>query len=112
MDCCINDLRNKEVINVTNGKRLGYVSDIEVDINDARLLAISVPGESGIFSRAPDIKIPWACIEHIGEDLIIVNMKNITQQMRESVTEIHFYTACFVYTSILFVWKKFIDFQK
>ena len=81
MDCCINSLRNKEVINVLNGKRLGYVSDIEVDINDARLLAIIVPGESGIFSRAPDIKIPWTCIQHIGEDLILVNMKNQVEKV-------------------------------
>ncbi len=77
MDCCINDLRNKEVINVSNGKRLGYVSDIEVDIRDARLLSIIVPGEGGLFSRAPDIKIPWACIEHVGEDLILVKVKSV-----------------------------------
>ena len=52
--------------------------DIEVDTDDARLLAITVPGEGGIFARGRDIKIPWACIEHIGDDLIIVNMKNLT----------------------------------
>ena len=81
MDCCINSLRNKEVINVSNGKRLGYVSDIEVDINDARLLSIIVPGESGLFSRSPDIKIPWTCIQHIGEDLILGNMKNQVEKV-------------------------------
>ena len=52
--------------------------NIEVDTDDARLLAITVPGEGGIFARGRDIKIPWACIEHIGDDLIIVNMKNLT----------------------------------
>ena len=76
MDCCLNDLKNKEVINIVSGKRLGYVSDIEVDTLDARLLYLILPGEGGIFSRSPDIKIPWACIEHIGEDLIIVKLKD------------------------------------
>ena len=76
MDCFLTELKNKEVINITTGKRLGYVSDIELDICDARLVSIIIPGESGLFSKAPCIKIPWACIEHIGEDLIIVKMKD------------------------------------
>ena len=76
MDCFLTELKNKEVINITSGKRLGYVSDIELDICDARLVSIIIPGESGLFSKAPSIKIPWACIEHIGEDLIIVKMKD------------------------------------
>ena len=75
MDCFLTELKNKEVINVSSGKRLGYVSDIELDTCDARLLALIIPGEGGLFSKAPSIKIPWACIEHIGEDLIIVKMK-------------------------------------
>ncbi|MBE6582610.1 MAG: YlmC/YmxH family sporulation protein [Ruminococcaceae bacterium] len=76
MDCFLTELKNKEVINITSGKRLGYVSDIELDICDARLVSIIIPGEGGLFSKAPCIKIPWACIEHIGEDLIIVKMKD------------------------------------
>lgn len=77
MDCRMSDLKNKEVINVVGGKRLGYVSDVEVDTIDARLLSIILPGEGGgLFSRSPTIKIPWACIEHIGEDLIIVRLKD------------------------------------
>ena len=76
MDCFLTELKNKEVINVSSGKRLGYVTDIELDTCDARLLALIIPGEGGLFSKAPSIKIPWACIEHIGEDLIIVKMKD------------------------------------
>ena len=76
MDCFLTELKNKEVINVSSGKRLGYVSDIELDTCDARLLALIIPGEGGIFTKSPCIKIPWACIEHIGEDLIIVKMKD------------------------------------
>ena len=45
MGCSINELKSKEVINVSDGKRLGFVKDIEVDTDDARLLAITVPGE-------------------------------------------------------------------
>ncbi len=76
MDCFLTELKNKEVINITSGKRLGYVSDVELDISDARLISIIIPGEGGLFNKAPSLKIPWACIEHIGEDLIIVKMKD------------------------------------
>ncbi len=88
MDCCLNDLRNKEVINVYSGKRLGYVSDVELDTRDARLLSILVPGEGGLFSRAPALRIPWACIEHIGEDLIIVNIKEPVVKERAGSTKL------------------------
>ena len=76
MDCCLTELRNKEVINIYSGKRLGFVSDVELDVKDARLLSILVPGEGNLFGRGPSLRIPWACIEHIGEDLIIVNIKD------------------------------------
>ena len=76
MDCFLTDLKNKEVINISSGRRLGFVSDIELDTCDARLVSLIIPGESGLFSKSQSIKIPWACIEHIGEDLIIVKMKD------------------------------------
>ncbi len=79
MDCVFTDLRNKEVVNRYSGKRLGYVTDVELDTRDARLLAILVPGEGGLFRRSPALRIPWACIEHIGEDLIIVNLKDLIE---------------------------------
>lgn len=78
MSCCISEMKNKEVINVYDGKRLGFVCDVEVDICDARVVAILVPGEcEGLFSRAENIRIPWACIQHIGDDIIIVNIKDL-----------------------------------
>lgn len=78
VDTFLSDIKNKEVINVANGRRLGYVCDVELDTLDARLLSIVIPGENaGIFSKAHPISIPWACIEHIGEDLIIVNVKDL-----------------------------------
>lgn len=78
MDTFLSDIKNKEVINVANGKRLGYVCDVELDTVDARLLSIMIPGENiGFFGKSHPISIPWACIEHIGEDIIIVNVKEL-----------------------------------
>lgn len=76
MNCRIVDMRNKDVINIKDGTRLGYVSDVEVDTADARLVAIVIYGRPklfGLFGREDDCIIDWCDIEVIGEDTILVN---------------------------------------
>ena len=69
------DLTNKQVINVRNGKILGYVSDFIVDSCNGCLKAIILPGDSGFFGlkKCNDIIIPWENICKIGEDVILVD---------------------------------------
>lgn len=69
------DLKMKEVVNVLDGKRLGTITDIELDIESGRLTAIVVPGPGrflGLFGRNEDIVIPWDKISKIGVDCILV----------------------------------------
>jgi len=78
MSCCISELRSKEVVNVCDGRRFGYVCDVEVDVCEGKVVYIVVPGEGGgIFSKSEDIRIPWKCITHIGEDIILVDVKEL-----------------------------------
>lgn len=72
----IADLRNKDVINITDGSRLGYVSDVEVDTCTAQLTAIIIYGRAklfGLMGHEDDCVICWKDIEVIGEDSILVN---------------------------------------
>lgn len=76
MNCRIVDLRNKEVICIKNGARLGYVSDVEVDTCDARLVSIIIYGKPrlfGLLGHEDDCVIDWCDIEVIGEDSILVS---------------------------------------
>ncbi len=69
-------LKCKEVINICDGCRLGYVSDVEVDCQCGRILAIIVPGPCkffGVLGRHDDFVIPWQCIRRIGDDIILVD---------------------------------------
>ena len=72
------DFRHKEVININDGKRLGYVQDVCADLETGIITSIIVPGASNkllnIFSQANDIVIPWKNIKCIGEDLILVEI--------------------------------------
>ena len=77
--CNSEDFREKEVINVCDGKRLGCVSEVEFNVCDGRLTAIVVPVEGGFlgFGGKERIVIPWEKIERIGEDVILVNAEGL-----------------------------------
>ena len=70
------DLTDKQVINICDGRILGYVIDFKIDPCDGKLAAIIIPGEGGIFSlkRCNDIIIPWEKIYKIGIDVILVDI--------------------------------------
>ena len=75
MGCCINDLRDKEVINICDGRKLGCVDDVEVDIISGRLVSIIVPCDGGLFGFGrKSLVILWECIEKIGDDIILVKV--------------------------------------
>ena len=70
------DLTDKQVINICDGRILGYVIDFKLDPYDGRLTAIIIPGEGGVFGfkRSTDIIIPWDKIYKIGIDVILVDI--------------------------------------
>lgn len=71
------EFKCKEVINICDGSRLGYVSDMEFEIPVGRITAIIVPGPCrflGLFGRTGDYFIPWHCIKRVGDDIILVDV--------------------------------------
>lgn len=75
----VSDLRDKEVINLYNGQRMGYISDFEVDLEKGTLTGIVLAGENKVmsfFSKASDTFIQWNKIVKIGNDTILVNLKD------------------------------------
>lgn len=71
----ISDIMEKEIINVKNGKRMGYITDIEMDINEGKIVSFTIVGDGGgIFSRSEGAVIFWNDILKVGCDTIIVNI--------------------------------------
>ena len=72
------DFRKKEVINITDATRLGYVQDVCADLETGRITSIIVPGGTNkllnFFSSSNDIVIEWKKIRSIGDDLILVEL--------------------------------------
>lgn len=70
------ELREKEVINVSDGKRLGRIIDIALHCS-GRVVGIVVPGEKKFFknvSGSDNIFIPWKNVLKIGDDVILVEL--------------------------------------
>lgn len=71
------DFKHKEVINIKDGKRLGYVQDVCADLETGVITSIIVPGSNkiiNIFAGNNDIVIPWQNVKCIGNDLILVEI--------------------------------------
>ncbi len=71
------DFKHKEVVNIKNGKRLGYVQDVNADLETGVITSIIVPGTTkliSMFSSTNDIVIPWKDIKCIGDDIILVEI--------------------------------------
>lgn len=74
----IYDMKQKEVINVCDGSRLGYICDMEIDTKSGKIVSIIIPGPSRVFclfgGNEKEYKIKWSDICQIGEDLILVDV--------------------------------------
>ena len=74
--CSTIQLREKEIINLCDGTRLGYADDFEFDLNDGCITALLLSNQRGVFcfSKCDELCIPWDKIECIGEDTILVKL--------------------------------------
>lgn len=71
------DFKHKEVINITDAKRLGYVQDVTAELETGTITSIIVPGSNKIFNFLNgnnQIIIPWDKIKAIGDDIILVEI--------------------------------------
>ena len=74
MELTFTDLRNKEVINTKDGRKLGKVCDVLLRYPENRWLGVVVPGENGFFRKKNELFIDLKNIVTIGEDVILVNV--------------------------------------
>lgn len=75
MNCCVTDLRCKEVINKDTGCRLGPIWDVEVDSCCGRVVAVIILGRPryfGVLGKRECIRVCWENIDVIGEDTVLV----------------------------------------
>ena len=81
----ISDLRAREAVNIVDGRRLGLIKDIDIDLEEGRITAIILPGGGcgagkflSFFSKEEEIIVPWDKIKKIGMDVILVEVNSFT----------------------------------
>jgi len=77
----VSELRVREVINVLDGRRLGLIKDIDIDLANGRINALVLPGPSrllGFFGKEDEVSVPWDKIVRIGLDVILVEIPSDT----------------------------------
>ncbi len=73
----ISDLRARDVVNILDGKKLGNIIDIDLDLENGRVISLVLPGRTrgfSIFSKREDIVVPWNKIVRIGRDVVLVEV--------------------------------------
>ena len=73
----LEELQEKEVINIRDGVRLGYVCDLEMDLVCGKFCAFFVTCPArffGLAGRDTEYRVPWEMIYRIGCDFILVDL--------------------------------------
>lgn len=70
-------LQEKEVINICDGRRLGCVCDLELDLATGQVCTLIIPEEGSrwhFFGKERAYFVPWRCIRRIGDDIVLVEV--------------------------------------
>lgn len=82
----ISEFQIKDVVNVSDGKRLGNIGDIEINLTTGKIEAVVITGNGrmlGIFGKEEEIVIPWKNIIKIGQDVILVRYKGLEDKLSD-----------------------------
>lgn len=75
----VSDFQIKDVVNISDGKRLGNIGDIDINVDTGKIEAIIINGAGrvlGFFGKDEEVVIPWRNILKIGEDVILVRFRD------------------------------------
>ncbi|MCK9217244.1 MAG: YlmC/YmxH family sporulation protein [Firmicutes bacterium] len=73
------ELRQKEIISLSEGKRLGFAGDIEINMETGFIEALVLSTQNRffvLFSKDNDLIIKWDKIKKIGTDIILVEIND------------------------------------
>lgn len=73
----LSDLQTKEIINISNGKRLGIIIDVVVDTSGNIKSLILEDKKGKKFTGREEYELDWKQISKIGDDIILIQDKII-----------------------------------
>lgn len=76
MEVIFSELKQKEVINVADGRHLGRVCDLSFTFPEGKIIGLTVTGCKGFKFTKQEVFLPLKCIVKIGEDAVLVNLSD------------------------------------
>lgn len=74
----LSDLQDKDIINITDGKRIGSIIDVLISENGEMVSFIVDSGRFfSKFSSHGEIEVKWSDVKKIGDDVILVSIKDL-----------------------------------
>ncbi|MEQ2526404.1 YlmC/YmxH family sporulation protein [Robertmurraya yapensis] len=78
----ISEFQMKDVVNISDGKKLGNIGDIDINLKTGRIESIIIVGSGrvlGLFGKEDEVTISWKNILKIGEDVILVRYNDVPE---------------------------------
>lgn len=81
----VNAIRSMEVVDISTGRKLGFVRDFKFDVAEQKVVSIMLPAPiKSWFSKEDDIEIPWNKVIKIGVDVLLVDGSDIQINFEEN----------------------------
>lgn len=75
----LSDLQKKDVINISDGKKIGNIIDIKIEESTGNISSLVVETNKSLFNifmNREEFDITWKQIQKIGEDVILIKIEN------------------------------------
>ncbi|SDY75574.1 sporulation protein, YlmC/YmxH family [Evansella caseinilytica] len=74
----ISDIQSKDIVNLSDGRLLGHISDLDINLETGKIEALIIGGGKmmNLFQRDQEVIIPWKNVVKIGSDVILVRYKS------------------------------------
>lgn len=73
------ELQAKDVVNVSDGRKLGVIGDLDIDLDSGLIRAMIIPPAGrffGMMTSGEEVVIPWSQIVKIGSDVVLVDLRS------------------------------------
>ena len=80
MSAKISDLQERQIVNIADGKCLGNIKDIELNVLDGTIQALVLPNTEGFWSMLQnqgELLIPWQKVIRLGVDVVLIDMPEL-----------------------------------
>lgn len=79
----ISELVQRDIINLSDGSKLGAIKDVQIDLATGQVLALVLDsGERkyfGLLSAGRDVVVPWENIRKFGVHTILVEVDSLSR---------------------------------